>query len=160
MYMIATLVVWRNITVTLACTTEKVYLNRKKCNMWVSNLYSVESILYLWPWYEVDIDLCSSDARPRSLDSDTWMNCAISLTRIHISFPYGHQITHAHFVYFSPSVGVKFVFLPRPTSLSHRNTHALYVQHAHPFNSAHPQPLMSHCIIMSLAHMLSTYPLI
>jgi hypothetical protein len=63
----------------------------KKCDMWVSNLYSVESILYLWPRYEVDIDLCSSDARPWSLDSDTWMNCAISLTCIHISFLRGHR---------------------------------------------------------------------
>ena len=65
----------------------------------------------------------------------------------------GIGITHAHFVYFYPSVRVKFVFLARPTSLSHRNTHALSVEHAHPFNSAHQQPLMSQSIIMSLTHM-------
>ena len=38
-------------------------------------------------------------------------------------FPVDIEITHAHFVYFSPSVRVKFIFLPHPTSLSHRNTH-------------------------------------
>ena len=52
-----------------------------------------------------------------------------------------------------PPSRLEFVFLPCPTSLSHKNTHALSVEHAHPFNSAHPQPLMSQSIIMSLTHM-------
>ena len=147
MCMIATLVVWRNITVTLACTIEKDYLEK----MWYVSVqsYSVELILYIWPRYKVDIDLCSRDARPWSLDSDTGMNCAISLTSIHISFPCGHR-NHTRTLRISlPPSRLEFIFLPRPTSLSHRNTHTLSVEHAHPFNSAHPPPLMSQSIIVS-----------
>src|SRR6266536_3466126 len=81
------------------------------------------------------------------------MNCAISLTRIHISFPRGHRNHKRTSCISLPPSKLEFVFLPRPTSLSHRNTHALSVEHAHPFNSAHPQPLMSQSIIMSLTHM-------
>ena len=68
-------------------------------------------------------------------------------------FPVVIGITHAQFVYFSPSVKVRIRLSTRPTSLSHRNTHAISVEHTHPFNSAHPQPLMSQSIIMSLTHM-------
>ena len=94
--------------------------------MWVSNLYSVEWILYLWPRYEVDIDLCSSDPRPRLLDSDTWMNCAISLTYIHISFPRGHRNHTCTLVYFSPSVKVRIrLSTPSYKSLTQKHTHSL-----------------------------------
>jgi len=79
--------------------------------------------------------------------------CNLSHTHTYlISLWSSESHTHTLCIPLPPS-RLEFVFLPRPTSLSHRNTHVLSVEHAHPFNSAHPQPLMSQSIIMSLTHM-------
>ena len=79
--------------------------------------------------------------------------CNLSHTHTYLISPWASEShTRTSCIYLPPS-RLEFVFLPRPTSLSHRNTHALSIEHAHPFNSAHPQPLMSQRIIMSLTHM-------